>query len=88
MKKISEESCNDPSFQGLWYPSILEDWHEGFPITTILASLSFYKCIRVEGMNSQCKLEQKWDFKEIHVEIVYFHGSVRTLSSGLASFSL
>lgn len=33
---------------------MLEDW----PITTGLDNLSFYKCFRVEGMNSQCEIEQ------------------------------
>lgn len=30
--KISEEMSNNHSFQGLCYPSILEDWHEGYPL--------------------------------------------------------
>lgn len=61
------------------------------PITEVLESLSFYKYARAEGMNSLCKLEHTWDFKEIHLKIIrgmYLHGSVIVVWLGLSLFSL
>lgn len=51
--EISEGRSNDHSFQRLWYPGGLA-WR--ITITTGLENLSSYKCVRVEGMNSQCEM--------------------------------